>query len=163
MTRRAVTQKTVEKPFCRVCLSTVDQLKEESISLYNEVVCNCKGTTGAICHKCIERLIIVYKENYCLHCMKYYRNIQIIYSCHYVEALSLCVAPIIRVYIGLRFGLLALIAALNNVKTTYMISMMLEHLIMQKKMQSEVIAIRVFDGKGFWGSVWAKIGYKLGF
>ena len=42
--------------FCRVCLNKQTELIEENIPFYQNIVCECKGTVGGICHQCLELL-----------------------------------------------------------------------------------------------------------
>ena len=162
-TQGMVSESNMDKsePSCRVCLSSEKQLIEEKVSLYNEVVCDCKGTSGAICHRCIERLVLVYHEKHCLHCMKNYRNIEFIYNFRWFEIMSKCVDELIGLYVILRWLAFCLIVVLKNIKISYMFFLLVLHYNGQST--PEVIAIRVNARKGFWAELWTKIRRKLGF
>ena len=65
-----------DRPICRICLSTDRELQQQNIEFFKNRVCNCRGTTGGICHTCLEREIIIFNKWKCITCEQKYKHIE---------------------------------------------------------------------------------------
>ncbi|XP_054156989.1 uncharacterized protein LOC128955349 [Oppia nitens] len=138
---------------CRVCYGTRDQLDRQNTPLYVDIVCDCKGSMGAICHQCLQRLVLNYHEEHCMHCRQRYSNVEIIYERQAIEILCQLIHKFIVRYVLLRAIIFAVIAIYLNMRLTILVCMVLAYLGFRRRSQPEPKAIRVVQQPTGWWPV----------
>ena len=63
-----------------------------------DIVCNCRGTTGGICHTCLEREIIVFDKWQCMICEQNYKNIEIICNNRWLDLITNILSGLVVLY-----------------------------------------------------------------
>ena len=150
-----MTEDSDEMMSCRICSATEDELMEDKCELYTELVCDCKGSIGSICHRCLQELLAVYRLKYCTTCRQHYRNCELI-----VREQSSWIDNALQILIILQIASCALrvfghfvVFSWNNMSTTLLVTLMAFNLVITRKQVPNIIGIRVFTSICLWTRV----------